>query len=97
MLVLRELSKYFDAGGPAAVDHVSLEVTRGESLALMGPSGAGKSTLLNMVGTLETPSSGEILVEGESLIGRRNLSDYRASTVGFVFQFHHLMPHLTAV
>ena len=96
MVVLEALSKRFGTEDLAAVDGVSLEIERGTSLALMGPSGAGKSTLLNLIAGIEKPSSGEILVEGKPLHARGDLSGYRASTVGIVFQFHHLLPGLTA-
>jgi putative ABC transport system ATP-binding protein len=77
---------------------LDLEVPRGEFLALMGPSGSGKTTLLNMIGGLDTPTSGQVIV-GERELTRassRELARWRAEHVGFVFQFYNLLPVLTA-
>jgi ABC-type lipoprotein export system ATPase subunit len=76
---------------------VNLSVARGELLAVMGPSGCGKSTLLNMLGALDQPTSGEAWVAGENLARLKHLDEFRARTVGFVFQLHNLLPTLTAL
>ncbi len=86
-------------GALTIVDHVSLDIARGESLAVAGPSGAGKSTLLALLAGLDAPSSGRVLLEGTDLTrldedGRARL---RAQRVGFVFQSFHLIPALTAL
>jgi putative ABC transport system ATP-binding protein len=86
-------------GALTIVDSVSLEIARGESLAVAGPSGAGKSTLLALLAGLDTPTSGRVLLEGADLTaldedGRARL---RAQRVGFVFQSFHLIPALTAL
>ncbi len=77
---------------------ISLSIYQGDFLALMGPSGSGKSTLLNLVAGIDKPDSGELLVEGVDItqLGEGQLADWRASHVGFIFQFYNLMPVLTA-
>ena len=76
---------------------MNLSVARGELLAVMGPSGCGKSTLLNMLGALDQPTAGEVWVAGENLARLKHLDEFRARTVGFVFQLHNLLPTLTAL
>jgi ABC-type lipoprotein export system ATPase subunit len=75
---------------------VSFEVAGREFVALTGASGSGKSTLLNLIGALDTPDAGTIVVEGQRLDQLTSTAAYRASTIGFVFQFHYLLPTLTA-
>src|ERR1700729_2251138 len=77
---------------------LSLDIPKGDFVALMGPSGSGKTTLLNLIGGLDTATSGEITVAGERLdkLGSGALARWRARHVGFVFQFYNLMPMLTA-
>jgi ABC-type lipoprotein export system ATPase subunit len=81
-----------------AVDEIDLEVARGETLAVMGPSGCGKSTLLHLLGGLERPTAGQILLAGSrlDLMGERALARLRRTAVGFVFQAFHLIDELTA-
>jgi len=80
-----------------ALDGVNLKLEEGRFIVVLGPSGAGKSTLLNMLGGLDSPTSGKITVCGKdiSTLSQNELADYRASTVGFVFQFYNLIPTLT--
>ena len=80
-----------------ALDGVSFDLDEGKFVVILGPSGAGKSTLLNLLGGLDSPTSGTILVGGKdiSTLDADALADYRASTVGFVFQFYNLIPTLT--
>lgn len=80
-----------------ALDGVNLTLEEGKFVVILGPSGAGKSTLLNMLGGLDSPTSGKILVEGKdiSTLTSNELAAYRAKTVGFVFQFYNLIPTLT--
>lgn len=80
-----------------ALDHVSFRLDEGKIVVILGPSGAGKSTLLNLLGGLDSPSSGKITVGGRdiSTLSDNELADYRAATVGFVFQFYNLIPTLT--
>jgi ABC-type lipoprotein export system ATPase subunit len=93
----RELVKHYDGGLVRALDGVSLDVKKGEVVALVGPSGCGKTTLLSLIGSLEHPTSGEIRIDGRPLSEHRPLDRFRAKTVGFVFQFHHLLPAMTLV
>jgi ABC-type lipoprotein export system ATPase subunit len=93
----RDLVKvYGDGARVRALDGVNLRVARGEFISVMGPSGSGKSTLLNMLGALDRPTSGQVLVNEEDLTAVRDLDTFRARTVGFVFQLHNLIPTLTA-
>lgn len=80
-----------------ALDGVNLKLDEGKFVVVLGPSGAGKSTLLNMLGGLDSPTSGKITVCGKdiSTLTKNQLADYRAETVGFVFQFYNLIPTLT--
>jgi len=82
-----------------AVDGVSMDVGRGETVAVMGPSGCGKSTLLHLLGGLDRPTGGDVWLAGQDLgrLGERNLSRLRRDAIGFVFQAFHLMDELTAV
>jgi len=87
---------YGDGAEIRALDGVNLHIAAGEFVTVMGPSGSGKSTLLNMIGALDRPTSGRVLVNGQDLATIRNLDAFRAHTVGFVFQLHNLLPTLTA-
>lgn len=80
-----------------ALDGVNLSLEEGKFVVILGPSGAGKSTLLNLLGGLDSPTSGKITVNGRdiSTLSDNELADYRAETVGFVFQFYNLIPTLT--
>ena len=75
------------------LDDISIEIPRGKKVALVGLSGSGKSTLLNLIGGLDSPTSGEVVINGEHLekMGASALSDWRASNVGFIFQFYNLI------
>ena len=100
VLVARDLTRVYGEGGAAvrALDGASIEVRRGEIVAIMGPSGSGKSTMLHLLGALETPSSGEISLDGERYDGLDDagLTRVRRDRIGFVFQFFNLLPSLTA-
>jgi ABC-type lipoprotein export system ATPase subunit len=87
---------YGDGGQVRALDGVNLEILQREFLTVMGPSGSGKSTLLNMIGALDKPTSGQVIVNGEDLATIKDVDRFRARTVGFVFQLHNLLPALTA-
>jgi lipoprotein-releasing system ATP-binding protein len=78
---------------------LSLDIAAGELVALTGPSGAGKSTFLHVLGTLDAPSGGQVLYDGEDVFarGEEALASFRNGTVGFVFQSHHLLPEFTAL
>ena len=96
-VVVDGVSKSFEDGRIQALQDVSFALEPGDAVSLTGPSGGGKSTLLNLIGALDRPDSGSIVVGGEHLERLENPSEYRAATVGFVFQFHHLIPTLNAV
>jgi putative ABC transport system ATP-binding protein len=100
VLVARDLTKVYGEGGAAvrALDGASIEVRRGEIVAIMGPSGSGKSTMLHLLGALETPTSGEISLGGERYDGLDDagLTRVRRDRIGFVFQFFNLLPSLSA-
>jgi putative ABC transport system ATP-binding protein len=99
-LQTRDLSRVYGKGETAvrALDGVTLEVRRGEMVAIMGPSGSGKSTLLHLLGALDTPTSGEIEVGGQRYdgLGDAELTRLRRERIGFIFQFFNLLPALTA-
>lgn len=81
-----------------ALDNVSFSIYEGELVVILGPSGAGKTTLLNLIGGMDNPTSGELIIDGESIVkyNKKQLALYRRNKVGFVFQFYNLMPNLTA-
>lgn len=97
LLSVVNVSRGYDDGAVQALANVSLEIGAGEYIAIMGPSGSGKSTLLNLLGALDEPSSGDVIFEGKSLRNRTDLDQFRAATLGFVFQSFYLLPTLTAV
>jgi len=94
------VTKIYGDGTPvSALQEVSLSVAAGEFLAIQGPSGSGKSTLLNLIGTLDHPTSGQIVVDGVDLSTLRGdaLADFRREKIGFVFQLFNLVPSLNAL
>ncbi|MDR1431715.1 MAG: ABC transporter ATP-binding protein [Propionibacteriaceae bacterium] len=97
MLKLESVTKAY--GQLRALKEVSLQVDAGEWLSVMGPSGSGKTTLMNLVGCLDTPTSGKVLLDGYDLgtATGRELTRIRRETVGLIFQRFHLIPHLNAV
>lgn len=98
---LSQISKYYEQQGSSVRNHVlreiSLQIADNERIAIVGPSGSGKSTLLNILGTLDQPSSGKVLLKGASVeqMPEIQLAEIRNSFIGFVFQMHHLLPQLT--
>src|SRR5262245_12391482 len=100
-LVVRELNKdYPTRTGPLSVLRgISLELPRGEALAVMGPSGSGKSTFLHILGTLDSPTSGSICLDGSDpfALPEKALADFRNRHIGFVFQDHHLLPQCSVL
>lgn len=97
MICLNEVAKNYPAPGGGAVQvlkSISLEVEAGKSIAIVGPSGSGKTTLLNIMGLLDIPSSGSVLLEGQNLdrLGEEKKAAIRNRKIGFVFQQHHLLP-----
>ncbi len=100
MIRLRHVVKLFDGRRQVvALDKISLDIARGEMVAIVGPSGSGKSTLLNLVGGLDRQTSGDVELDGKNLNGLSDdeLTRVRRDTIGFVFQFFNLLPTLTAV
>jgi len=97
---VRDVHKYYARGGERidVLQGVNLEIPRGDFLALMGPSGSGKTTLLNLLGGIDTPSSGLLEVDGVKIndLGGSALSRWRSQNIGFVFQLYNLLPVLTA-
>ncbi len=93
---LRGARRTFEGGKVLALDGVTLDIARGEFVALTGPSGSGKSTLLNMLGGMDLPDEGEVWVDGIAVRDRASMERVRAEKVGFVFQMHNLIPVLSA-
>jgi ABC-type lipoprotein export system ATPase subunit len=102
-LVLRDVAKSFQSvlDGPdvAVLNGINLEIQEGESAAILGASGSGKSTLLNIIGTLDKPTRGQVLLEGRDLaqLDERQLATVRNRRIGFIFQAHHLLPQCTVL
>jgi putative ABC transport system ATP-binding protein len=96
----KDLTKTYGSGKTSvtALDHVNIRVEDGEFIAIMGPSGCGKSTLLHLLGGLDTPSEGDVIIEGNSIteMPDEQLTELRRRKIGFVFQFFNLIPVLTA-
>lgn len=101
MVVLENVTKIYKMGSEEikALDDLSLEIRDGEILVVMGPSGSGKSTFLHLVGCLDKPTSGKILIDGKDIsnLRERELARIRNRTIGFVFQQFNLLPRLTAL
>ena len=97
MIHLTNIEKSF--GSLEVLKGIDLEINKGEVVSIVGPSGAGKTTLLQIMGTLDRPDSGKVIVHGVavSTISQKKLSDFRNQHVGFVFQFHQLLPEFTAL
>ncbi|MGO9342673.1 MAG: ABC transporter ATP-binding protein [Acidimicrobiales bacterium] len=93
---LKDLTRTFP-GPVAALAGIDLEVRYGEMVAIMGPSGCGKSTLLHLLAAIDSPTSGKVVVAGRDLAHLHDLSSYRRQEVGLVFQFHNLLPQLSAL
>ena len=100
-LKLENVSKQYltKAGSVSALSDVSFELSDGEFVVILGPSGAGKTTLLNLLGGMDTCTSGKIILDNQEIssLNDKGLTQYRRTQIGFVFQFYNLMPNLTAI
>ncbi len=98
---LQHITKYYERPGSPlrnlVLSEISLQVAENESIAILGPSGSGKSTLLSILGTLDRPSSGKVILNGDFIdqMPEIQLAELRNTLIGFVFQMHHLLPQLT--
>jgi putative ABC transport system ATP-binding protein len=95
LLALDSVSRFYENGSVRALDQVSLRANAGETIALTGASGCGKSTLLSLIGLLDQPTAGRLQIGGQDLAAVARPSAFRARTLGFVFQFHHMVPTMT--
>ena len=97
MIEVRDITKSF--GSLQVLKGINLQINKGEVVSIVGPSGAGKTTLLQIIGTLDKPDNGTVIVDGVDVGGlsAKKLSDFRNQHLGFVFQFHQLLPEFTAI
>lgn len=100
VLEVKDLCKVYGEGDTAvhAVDHVSFEVEKGEFVAIVGASGSGKSTLMNLIGGIDRPTAGKVMIDGEDLyaLSESERAIFRRRNIGMIFQFYNLIPTLTA-
>lgn len=98
ILTIRDLVKHYNDGGSVvkAVDHIDLEVQKGDFVAIIGKSGSGKSTLLNLIGSLDRPDSGQVIIDGKNVFRMKDeqLAVFRRQKIGFIFQNYNLIPSL---
>ena len=101
MIELQNITKGYHRGGNkvTVLEQLSLKISRGEFMALMGPSGSGKSTLLNLIGGIDRPDEGSVIIDSIDItkLSESELSSWRADNIGFIFQFYNLIPVLTAL
>ena len=97
MIEIKNITKSF--GSLQVLKGISLHINKGEVVSIVGPSGAGKTTLLQIMGTLDKPDQGEIIIDGTNVssMSTKKLSDFRNRHIGFIFQFHQLLPEFTAI
>ncbi|MBO5427863.1 MAG: ATP-binding cassette domain-containing protein, partial [Prevotella sp.] len=97
MITISNIKKNF--GSLEVLKGISLIINKGEVVSIVGPSGAGKTTLLQIIGTLDRPDDGSVVIDGQDITGlsRGKLADFRNRNIGFVFQFHQLLPEFSAV
>ncbi len=94
---VENLVKTYEKGNVKALNGINLTIEKGEFVAIIGPSGSGKSTLLHMLGALDIPDSGNIIIDGENIKESKKLNKFRSEKVGFIFQLHNLIPNLSVV
>ncbi len=98
---LKNVVKEYSTGEKTfrALDNVSLDISKGKFVCILGPSGAGKSTMLNLIGGMDNPTSGNVVINGSDITGfnEDRLSDFRAENIGFIFQFYNILPSLTVL
>ena len=98
---LKNVSKSYKIGEKEfkALNSINLSIKKGELVVILGPSGAGKSTLLNLIAGMDSPTSGEVIIDGENIsnYNENQLSNYRAENIGFIFQFYNILPTLTVL
>ena len=97
MIDIKNITKSF--GSLQVLKGIDLQINKGEVVSIVGPSGAGKTTLLQIIGTLDSPDSGDITIDGIDVrkLNQKKLADFRNKHIGFVFQFHQLLPEFTAI
>lgn len=100
ILEVKDLTKIYGSGDTqvTALDHVSFSVNKGEFVAIIGASGSGKSTLMNLIGGIDRPTSGSIMIEGKEIycLNESELAIFRRRNIGMIYQFYNLIPTLTA-
>ena len=100
-LEVKNLYKKYKMGETEIIANngINFEINEGELVVILGPSGAGKSTVLNIIGGMDTPTSGSVIIDGEDIskYSERELTKFRRESIGFVFQFYNLIPNLTAL
>ena len=94
LIRLTNVLKQYDDGDVIALNNINLSIEKGSFVSIIGPSGSGKSTLLNMLGALDSPDSGQVIINGVDLAREKDLSDFRRHEIGFIFQLHNLLPNL---
>jgi len=99
LLELKDISKIYSGGTVKALQNVNLTVEEGEWVAIMGPSGSGKSTMMNIIGCMDKPSSGQVILDGKDIAheSSRSLTNIRRDKIGLIFQQFHLVNYLTAL
>ena len=101
IIELKNVTKKYNVGEKEfkALDGINLSIKEGDFVVVLGPSGAGKSTLLNLIGGMDSPTSGTIKIDGKDIsnYNENELTEYRADTVGFIFQFYNILPTLTVL
>ncbi len=95
IIEIKNLEKGFENSKIMALNGIDLEIKKGEFVSIIGPSGSGKSTLLNMIGALDKPDKGSIMVAGNNLTQKKDLSNFRSQEIGFIFQLHNLIPNIS--